>query len=177
MDIQKRINKLGGHFIGMNVAENIIYLEIGWPQHWVVSETTEYNFGVRTAPLEEHYGYYFFANMEVGFDKIFDAVEYNIEFNRMAEEKVSLLKTYIEQLKDIFEVEDVDTLKTLKFNYKQKKGKPKKKVRASKVEKPNEETRSDETVNEKGCLLGEPEEPINSQENNEIQNNEGQWDQ
>lgn len=128
MDIQEKINSLGGHFHGMNVVENTIYVAICWPKTWVVSKLTETNYKVMTAPLEEHYGYYFYADMSVGFEKIFDAIEYNMAFNKMAEEKMVLLKEYVEQLKDIFEKEEVETLKTLKFNYKvKKKGSDKKK--------------------------------------------------
>jgi hypothetical protein len=60
----------------------------------------------------------------VGFDKVFDAIEYNIQFNQEAQAKVNLLRTKVEELKTIFETEDIETLKTLEFKYKQKK-KPK----------------------------------------------------
>lgn len=132
MDIQEKINSLGGHFHGMNVVENVIYVAICWPKTWVVSKLTETNYKVMTSPLEEHYGYYFYADMSVGFEKIFDAIEYNMAFNKMAEEKMALLKEYVEQLKDIFEKEEVETLKTLKFNYKVKKKKGSDKKKRSK---------------------------------------------
>lgn len=122
MNIKDRIERLGTYFHSMNVAaeNNIIYVRVKFPKGWGCSELTEYNFNV-TAVTDEIPGYfYFFANMEVGFDKIFDAIEFNIQFNEEAQAKVSLLREKIEELKMIFETEDITVLKTLEFKYKKK---------------------------------------------------------
>lgn len=122
MNIKERIERLGTYFHSMNVAaeNNIIYVRVQFPKGWGCSELTEYNFNV-TAVTDEIPGYfYFFANMEVGFDKIFDAIEFNIQFNEEAQAKVSLLREKIEELKMIFETEDITVLKTLEFKYKKK---------------------------------------------------------
>ena len=123
MDIKERIEKLGSYFVSMNLsAENgIIYVLVNFPKSWGCSEVTEYNFNVKSVKDDAPGYVYFFADMEVGFDKIFDAIEYNITFNQDAEAKVNLLKEKIEELKDIFENEDIDTLKTLEFKLKKKK--------------------------------------------------------
>lgn len=123
MNIKERIERLGMYFNSMNVAaeNNIIYVRVQFPKGWGCSELTEHNFNV-TAVTDEIPGYfYFFANMEVGFDKIFDAIEYNIQFNEEAQTKVTLLREKIEELKNIFENEDISVLKTLVFKYKKKK--------------------------------------------------------
>ena len=123
MNIKERIERLGIYFNSMNVAaeNNIIYVRVQFPKGWGCSELTEHNFNV-TAVTDEIPGYfYFFANMEVGFDKIFDAIEYNIQFNEEAQTKVTLLREKIEELKNIFENEDISVLKTLVFKYKKKK--------------------------------------------------------
>lgn len=125
MNIKERIERLGMYFNSMNVAaeNNIIYVRVQFPKGWGCSELTEHNFNV-TAVTDEIPGYfYFFANMEIGFDKIFDAIEYNIQFNEEAQAKVSLLREKIEELKNIFENEDINVLKTLEFKYKKKKPK------------------------------------------------------
>jgi hypothetical protein len=72
--------------------------------------------------------------MEIGFDKVFDAIEYNITFNEEAQAKVSLLKQKIEELKDLFESEDIEILKTLEFKYKKKKTKTPKKQSTNSIE-------------------------------------------
>ena len=130
MDLKERIEKLGSYFTSMNVAaENgIIYVQVKFPQSWGASEVTEYNFNVKAVRDEIPGYFYFFADMAVGFDKIFDAIEYNIRFNEEAQAKVSLLREKVEELKTIFESEDIDTLKTLEFKIKRKKSKANKKV-------------------------------------------------
>lgn len=122
MSIELRIEKLGSYFHSMNVAaeNNIIYVRVMFPKGWGCSELTEYNYKVKAVGDEIPGYFYFFANMEVGFDKIFDAIEYNIQFNEDAQAKVSLLREKIEELKNIFETEDINTLKTLEFKIKKK---------------------------------------------------------
>lgn len=136
MNIQERINNLGDYFKGMQVsAENgIIYVTVQFHKGWACSEVTEHNFNVKAVQDDMPGLFYFFTDMEVGFDKIFDAIDYNIRFNEEAQAKVNLLREKIEELRTIFESEDIDTLKTLEFKYKKKVKK------ASKNKKDNNET-------------------------------------
>lgn len=138
MNIKERIERLGTYFHSMNVAaeNNIIYVRVQFPKGWGCSELTTYNFNV-TAVTDEIPGYfYFFANMDIGFDKIFDAIEFNINFNEEAQTKVTLLREKIEELKNIFETEDINVLKTLEFKLKKKvskKNKVKKEENSGKI--------------------------------------------
>lgn len=154
MNIKERIERLGMYFHSMNVAaeNNIIYVRVQFPKGWGCSELTEYNFNVKSVTDEIPGYFYFFANMEIGFDKIFDAIEFNIQFNEEAQAKVSLLREKIEELKDIFENEDINVLRTLEFKYKKKKPKT---------------IKSQKTVTEESKEIVEPvsETPI-SEENN-----------
>ena len=122
MSIQERINKLGDYFKGMQVsAENgIIYVTVQFQKGWACSEVTEHNFGVKAVQDEVPGVFYFFTDMEVGFDKVFDAIDYNIHFNEEAQAKVNLLREKIEELRNVFENEDINVLKTLEFKYKKK---------------------------------------------------------
>lgn len=161
MNIKERIERLGMYFHSMNVAaeNNIIYVRVQFPKGWGCSELTEHNFSV-TAVTDEIPGYfYFFANMDVGFDKIFDAIEYNIQFNEEAQAKVSLLREKIEELKTIFENEDINVLKTLEFKYKKKKTKL-----TSRKKQSNEENVQLETPT---IISDETEQPINNEESND----------
>lgn len=123
MNIKERIEKLGTYFNSMNIAadNNIIYVRVQFPKGWGCSEVTEYNFNVKSVKDEIPGYFYFFADLDVGFDKVFDAIEYNINFNEEAQEKVTLLREKIEELKTIFENEDISVLKTLEFKIKKKK--------------------------------------------------------
>lgn len=135
MNITERIENIKEYFHSMNVAaENgIIYVLVQFPKGWGCSEVTEHNFNVKVARDENPEFYYFFADLAIGFDKVFDAIEYNIQFNLEAQAKVNLLRSKIDELRDIFEREDIDTLKTLEFKYKQKK------VRTPKTKKTEKE--------------------------------------
>ena len=123
MGIKDRIDKLGVYFDSMNLSsENgIIYIRVKFPKGWGCSELTEYNYNTKCVQDDMPGYFYFFAGMEVGFDKVFDAIEYNIKFNEEAQAKVNLLREKIEELKSIFENEEIDVLKTLEFKLKKKK--------------------------------------------------------
>lgn len=134
MELSERIKKLGNYFKNMNVVSEsgLIYVLIEFPSGWGCSELTEYNFNVKVA--REDVGlYYFFAEIGIGFDAIFDAIEYNISFNEEAQAKVNLLRSMIDKLKGIFEEEDIETLKTLEFKYKKKKSRGNKDVKSVKT--------------------------------------------
>ena len=134
MNIQERINNLGDYFKGMQVsAENgIIYVTVQFHKGWACSEVTEHNFNVKAVQDDTPGLFYFFTDMEVGFDKVFDAIDYNIRFNEEAQAKVNLLRNKIEALRSIFENEDIDKLKRLEFTFK----KPETKKKAKKVKEP-----------------------------------------
>lgn len=151
MNIKERIEKLGMYFHSMNVASenNIIYVCVQFPKGWGCSELTEYNYKVKAVDDEIPGYFYFFADMEIGFDKVFDAIEYNIQFNEEAQAKVSLLKEKIEELKNIFETEDINVLKTLEFKLKKKivkKNKNKEVVREDTIKAIVEDTTEKQTV-------------------------------
>lgn len=131
MELKERIENLGTYFSSMNVAsENgIIYVQVKFPQTWGCSELTEYNFNVKAVRDEIPGYFYFFADLSVGFDKIFDAIDFNIQFNKEAQAKVALLREKVEELKKIFEEEDIAALQTLEFKYKKKKPKTNKIVK------------------------------------------------
>lgn len=136
LDIISRIKKLGEYFNSMSIeGENgIIYVRVNFPKGWGCSEVTEHNFNV-TAVKDEIPGFfYFYTETDLGVERIFDAIEYNIKFNQDAQDKVNLLREKIEQLKKIFEEEDISVLKTLEFKYKKKKERVKKQDKQNEIE-------------------------------------------
>lgn len=171
MSITERIETIREYFHSMNVAaENgIIYVLVQFPKGWGCSEVTEHNFNVKAVRDENPEFYYFFANLSVGFDKVFDAIEYNIQFNLEAQAKVNLLRSKIDELRDIFEKEDIDTLKTLEFKYKQKKNRT---LKTKKQEKENTQTTTNTVASYDGDeqSLTDALETLKMQKNNETLN-------
>ena len=129
MSLQDYINEINGYFKEMNIIENIVYVSVAFPKKWLIDKTIEDNFNVKiTANTKldsaNEIGYYYFAQFDNNIiDNIFNAIKYTINFNLQAEEKIKLLLSKIEELKEIFNEEDINTLKTLQFKYKKKKTK------------------------------------------------------
>lgn len=145
LDIIDRIKKLGTYFNNMNIDDGIIYVRVCFPKGWGCSEVTEYNFNVKCVEDEVPGYFYFFTNTEEGFEKIFDAIDYNIKFNQDAQDKVNLLRTKVEELKNIFEEEDISVLRTLEFKFKKKKEKNKKTNKKTETEPTLQNTIVEET--------------------------------
>ena len=61
--------------------------------------------------------------MDVGFEKLFEAIEDTISFNQVALLKQQLFMEKIKELQILFEDEPLDVLETIEFKYKKRKGK------------------------------------------------------
>lgn len=147
-DINQRIKNIQEFFVGMQVQnvdnEVYIYVTIKIPTKWRIDyDETLKRFQVETAVDQTVPGqYYFITKMEVGFDVIFDAIDFNIENMRAIAERSNLLKQKIAELQLIFENKEItiDSLRTLEFKYKL----PKKKTLIPKKENNTEEVIEEE---------------------------------
>lgn len=122
-NIEKRIEKLGRLFKGMQVAtdesgQNVIYVTVSFPQNWMIADDLTEKYGV-TALKGEGNEYYFAAELSLGFDTIFDAIEYNVQKMRTALERAELLKAKTAELHSLFADESIslDQLKTMRFTF------------------------------------------------------------
>lgn len=124
MNIKERITKLGKYFKEMQITNidgtQIIYVVVSFPIGWIVDENIEEKFGISVRKNEGTPGeYYFLADIETGEAPIFDAIDYNINKMKSAIERGNLLKEKTNELRAIFEDEDVtlEELKTLTITY------------------------------------------------------------
>ena len=83
----------------------------------------EEKYDVKAIKTENDLGYYFFTSMDVGFEKLFDAIEDTISFNQVALLKQQLFMEKIKELQILFEDEPIDVLETIEFKYKKRRGK------------------------------------------------------
>ena len=125
-DIQERIAKLGKMFSGLNIGNDangkqFVYLEMVFPNGWGVSGLISEKFQVNVVKNDTGTGYYFWAPIEVGFDAVFDAAEFNIKANQEAQEKKEFLAEKMKELQKLVLEEDMSVLKTLEFKVKKKK--------------------------------------------------------
>ena len=128
MDIKERIENVKQYFKGMQVENlegaNIIYVIVQFPPRWIIDEDIKDKFGVSIVQGQDYPGqFYFCAEMEKGFDVVFDAIEYNIEKMLTAQERASLLKQKVQELQRLFTDESIsiESLRTLDFTYKTNK--------------------------------------------------------
>jgi len=123
MSIKNRIEKIKEYFKEMQIIsldnEQIIYVIVNFPYGWIINEAIETKYNVTVQEGEYPNEFYFATNINNGEDKIFDAIEYNIEKMKDAIERAQLLKTKIAELKDIFQNENItlDELRSLKFTW------------------------------------------------------------
>ena len=128
MTLNDKIAKLGERFKKMNIAEGIIFLTVNFPRDWRISDKILEKYDVKVMPTEDYEGYYFAATLDVGIDKIFEAIDETITFNEVAGIKKALLIEKVTELQRIFEEEPLDILQTIEFKYKKKSPKRQKKV-------------------------------------------------
>lgn len=123
MLIKERIEKIKEYFKEMQIItvdnEQIIYVIVNFPYGWVIDENIEAKFEVTVQEGEYPTEFYFATNIDNGENRVFDAIEYNIEKMKDAIERAQLLKTKIAELKDIFQNENItlSELRTLNFTW------------------------------------------------------------
>ena len=139
VNINEKIKNIGEYFLGMNVAEGFIYITVRFPDGWKVSNRLEEKYDVKAIRTENEMGYYFFTSMDVGFEKIFEAIEDTISFNEVALLKQQLFMEKIKELQILFEDEPIEVLETIEFKYKKRKNGKKNENKEKEVETCQEE--------------------------------------
>lgn len=129
-DIQERIKRVKPYFKEMQVTQvedvSVIYVVVSFPEKWIIDDSAEEKFAVAVRDGQEPGDYYFCAEMEVGFDKVFDAIDHCIGVNKDAMERAQIFQEKLKELKEIFAngTNSISELKTLEFTFPpQKKGK------------------------------------------------------
>lgn len=139
-DVQYRIDKIKQYFKGMQVTQvdetNVIYVVVSFPERWIIDDEITGKYDVNVMDGKEQGEYYFCAEMSVGFDKVFDAIDHCVSVNKDAMERAQIFQEKIAELKEIFGdgTKTVDELRTLEFTFPlQKKNAKRPKVPADKL--------------------------------------------
>ena len=120
-DVQYRIDKIKQYFREMQVTKveetNVIYVVVSFPQKWIIDDEITGKYDVNVMDGKEPGEYYFCAELSVGFDKVFDAIDHCIGVNRDAMERAQIFQEKIAELKEIFGdgTRTTEELKTLEF--------------------------------------------------------------
>lgn len=116
MDINERIDSIGEYFKLFTITKNIIYALVTLPKNWVV-ESVYANDEVSVKPdAKNKNSYYFMTSYENGAEFLFDTLDAVIGANLELMEKNRLFQDKINELKGIFESENIERLNTLTFN-------------------------------------------------------------
>ena len=105
---------------------NVIYVIVSFPEKWIIDDTIKDRFDVSVVEGQTMGEYYFCAEMEAGFDKVFDAIDFCIRVNKEAMERAKIFQDKLNNLKEVFGNEEVslEELKGLEFVLGKKKKKP-----------------------------------------------------
>ena len=123
MGITDRIKKLGNYFKEMQIVtidgKQVIYVIVKFPYGWVIDEEIGEKFNVTVSAGEYSEEFYFCSEIDNGEEKVFDAIEYNIEKMKEAIERAQLLSEKTKELKRLFENESItlSQLRSLKITY------------------------------------------------------------
>ena len=133
-DVQERIQKIKDFFKEMQVTTvdetNIIYVVVKFPPKWIIDDTIKEKYEVSIMDGEVPNEYYFCADISVGFDAVFNAIDFCIQSNKDAMERAKIFQEKLIKLREIFGNEEVsvEELKGLEFVL----GKSKKKMTTKK---------------------------------------------
>lgn len=147
-DIQERIKRAGEYFSGMQVTKvddtDVIYVIVHFPVRWIIDDNVQEKYDVSVVDGKTDGEYLFCAEMSVGFDAVFDAVEHCIQVNKDAMERAQLFQEKINELKEIFGNEEntIKKLRTLEFTF------PRQKKEINKKKSPVEEVAEKELGND-----------------------------
>lgn len=125
MGLNDRIEKLKPYLLVYNVSieDGVQYAVLRLPDKWSIpADEIDKAYGVKIRKIEG--GICFLADISAGQDTLFNSLDYVVNLNVKLEERVSLLKQKVDELKEIFMKEDLEKLKTIEFTFPpRKKGK------------------------------------------------------
>lgn len=121
MDLQNRIKNISEYFKGLDYVENLLIIKVQYKDRWSIFNSKDES--IKVTPDDNVPNlFFYYGDNSLDYNLFFELIEQTIKHNLERENKVLLLKSKIEELKNIFIDEDIETLSTLKFTFKKKRG-------------------------------------------------------
>lgn len=117
MEIQDRITGLGSYFKSFNIIDGLAYALVKFPSGWKLPDEEMLGEEFSVSTQENSDGVYFYIEMSEGVGRLFDAIDYTVSFNKAIEERLALFKECANKLKELFNTEDLEKLRTLEFTF------------------------------------------------------------
>jgi hypothetical protein len=110
---QKKLNELRPYVTGIRFVKDLPVVDVLLLENWDMFESDSVTY--KPSSNNNNYFMVFPINPEDSIDSVLDHVEYVIDFNVEKENKLSLLKAKIEELKFLFSDKPLKELERLKF--------------------------------------------------------------
>ena len=142
------MNAIKTYFRGIEMYNEALMVKVVFPKKWRVYPSKDERIKV-TVNDSGTMMYYYADSNNTTYDEIFDLIEETIKTNEDVILKLDLLKSKVEELRELFSRLSYDELKTLKFvTEKVKETKPKRKYNKKKKEEIVVDEKNDEQNNE-----------------------------
>lgn len=116
MELSERIIKLGDVFETFAITSNVCYIVIRMSEKNVVPQDISKRFEGITHEVKNG-AVWFYTRSYMDADKLFDVVDYVVEYNAEIDQKLELYSVALKNLKKIFNSEKVEKLRTLEFKF------------------------------------------------------------
>ena len=110
---QEKLNELRPYVTGIRFVKDLPVVDVLLLENWDMFESDSVTY--KSSSNNNNYFMVFPKNSEDSIDSVLDHVEYVIDFNVEKENKLSLLKAKIEELKFLFSEKPLKELERLKF--------------------------------------------------------------
>lgn len=164
MNLQDIMVKLAEYSVGCRIMDGYFLINITYDSNWNVipPENEKIEFAQKNGV-----SYYMAMINEVSFDEVFNSIRETIDYNVDLQKKVTLFKSKVDELQEIFAKEDLETLRTITFEYTPKK-KEKRKYVKKKVKEEKKQSLIEDATTEKETNLTVIEAKDVDQNNSEV---------
>tara|TARA_R110000824_G_scaffold393718_1_gene593024 strand:- start:580 stop:1080 length:501 start_codon:yes stop_codon:yes gene_type:complete len=111
--VQEKLNSLRPYVTGLRFVKNLPVVDVILKEGWNIFESDSVTY--KSSTNQSNYFMVFPKNPEDSIDSVISHVEYIIEVNIEKENKLTLLKAKIEELKTLFTNKSLEELEKLKF--------------------------------------------------------------
>ena len=127
--LQERMTAISPYFRGIDMYNEALIVRVVYPNKWKAYNSSDGLIEAAPSENNENEIWYYANSKECDFDTIFDLIEETIKANNEIHLKLELLKTKIEELKDLFSQKSYEELTRMRFIFdvSAKKDKPKRK--------------------------------------------------
>lgn len=119
--LQERMNDMQPYFRGMEMYNDAIMVKVMYPPKWRAYGSIDERIKVTPADDNPSLLYYYADSKLSTYDEIFDLIEETIKVNNEMKLKIELLKTKVEELKELFSNTPYEDLQYLKFSIEKPK--------------------------------------------------------